>query len=317
VAATNKNGEPKRRSYHLNSIYPEWISFADVAIAFLQAKGNADDFQKFVNAWLAEPFFGLEDQEEMEKALVAVRSAKAEKKVPEGHIALITVDVQQDSVWYVVRAHAANRDSVLLDQGTAPSPEDIEHLVKRWGAFAGGMDRRFSQQQVLEWCFLRPGWYPMLGAGGMFSSIRWVMAKIDGGTLQGREVRSLNWRPHDFKEEWHHRVRKIGKGRPAWLAGETISETYKRHMLGEARMERKGVVEWIKRHANHLFDCEMMQLALFEGVRVFAFSPEALGETKFKPPPGKPAEPPDPQSVVDQGSGDREDLWGQDARRLG
>ena len=35
---TNPKGEPGRRSYHLNGLYPPWVTFGSLAVKFLQDK---------------------------------------------------------------------------------------------------------------------------------------------------------------------------------------------------------------------------------------------------------------------------------------
>lgn len=291
--ATNPASDKRRRSYHLNSLYPEWLSFADVAVKFLQSKDTPDDFQDFVNAWLAEPFYGYADQSEQERVILASRIEVPTEKVPEGHIAILTADVQLDSIYYVIRAHNRKRDSVLLDSGHLQGLEDAEVMAKRIGIFCAGVDRRYRAQAVMEWCARHGGWIPMAGAAGMFSAFRWVKIPIDGGAFKGREVRGLNFRPDDFREEWHSRVNKIGEGRPLWNLPATITEDYKKQMMGEVRRERTGpkgrkIIEWHRRWMNHYFDCEMMQLCLFEAVRSFAFQtpdvpPSSMPRQEMRP----------------------------------
>lgn len=70
--ATVETSEGGRHSYHLNCFYTPWISFGEVATMFLQCKANPDDLQRFVNSWLAEPFFSYGDTSEKEAELMKI-----------------------------------------------------------------------------------------------------------------------------------------------------------------------------------------------------------------------------------------------------
>lgn len=291
--------DKRRRSYHLNSLYPEWIPFADIAVMFLQTKGDREAFQRFVNAWLSEPFIGYATSAQLEAVLKANMAKENPAGVPKGWIALMFVDVQQDNVWFVVRAFSENRDSILLEYGSAPTFEDAEEVGKKWGIFCGGMDRRFRHVKVLEWCATHPGWYPILGAAGMRDAFRWVHVPIDGGALKGRDVHGINVRSFDFREEWYHRVNKIGENRPKWEIRPDASQDYRHQLNGELRMVKKGIVEWVKRWANHYFDCEVDLLAMFEAVRPFAFAKKAEA----------PKAPPDMTEKIAPSSGEAAAIW--------
>lgn len=295
---TAKGKDPRRRSYHLNSIYPEWISFSDIAVKFLEAKGSSEALQLFVNAWLAEPFYAYGESAEQEKALMKNLASEPTDKVPKDAIALMWCDIQQDSIWYVIRAFYANRDSVLLSYGNLPGLDEAAILAAKFGLFCAGMDRKFRQQQVLEWAAQHPGWIPTMGAAGMFTSLKWVKVPIDGGLLKGREVRCLNFRPDDWKDELHNRInppKNLDAPKPpTWKISPIVGDDYKKQMVGEVRAEKRGsrgrtIVEWIKRGPNHLFDCEVALLALFDSIKVFAF--EAGGTSPMTLPPPMSSNP--------------------------
>jgi len=273
---TNDKAEPGRRSYHLSSIYPAWITYGEVAVQFLRSKDNPEELQRVINSWFAEPYYmgGMKGEFE---AQVAARVTDEVTGVPDDHRALMTVDVQQDHVRYVVRAHNSERDSVRLDYGQAPGLEEVEVIAKRWGCVVVGVDSKYRQQQVFSWCITHPGWIPMAGADGLMTDIRWADMPIDGGLFRGQVVKCLRHRPNAWKEELYRRIKRPeGQKIPKWSIAGAMGSDYKKEMSGEARILRRGqrgkmLIEWVKTGPNHYWDCEVYQLALFEAIRPFVF----------------------------------------------
>lgn len=288
--AENPKANRKVRSYHLNSLYPEWIKFHEVAIKFLESKSDPSKLQAFINAWLAEPFRGHADMGEAERVILASKLEKPVESVPEGHILLMTCDVQKDHVYYVMRAHNKNRDSVLMDYGQLQGLEDVEILFKNHKVAAVGVDYRYRKQAVQDFCMSRgQRWIPIGGTASMFVPWRWIKLPIDGGMYKGRYQNALSFRPDDFREEWHNRANDTTGKYPKWKAGCDLNEMYKKQMTGTHRVIRTGtrgrkIVEWVDRGANHLFDCEINQLALLEAVKPILFGVQAQNNNHNLPP---------------------------------
>lgn len=285
--ATNPAAESDRRSYHLSSIYPAWITYGEVAVQFLQAKNNPEELQRVVNSWFAEPFYlgGLKG--EFANSVASRAQAEPADETPAGHKAILTVDVQQDHVRYVVRAHDRDRNSMRLEYGQAPGLEEMELVAKRWKCVVVGVDAAFRGQQVITWCASRPGWIPVIGSAGLMTDLRWTDMPIDGGALKGNVVKSLRFRPNAWREELYKRIKK---NEPKWGIAGDVGNDYKKEMCGEARVLRRGargqqVIEWVKTGPNHYWDCEVNQLALLEAVRVFIFDAKPEPPAVKAPPP--------------------------------
>lgn len=292
---TNNASEDDRRSYHLSSLYPAWITYGEVAVQFLRSKDSPEELQRVVNSWFAEPFYlgGLRGEFE---AAVASRAVESAPEVPEGYKSIMTIDVQQDHVWFVVRAHNRERDSVRLEYGQAPGLEECEAISKRWACVVVGVDARFRQQQVLSWCVTHPGWIPTMGSDGLMTDIRWTDLPIDGGLFKGHVVKSLRLRPTAWKEELYKRIKRTKDDCPSWTIAGAVGDDYKKQMRGESRVLRRGsrgqtMIEWIKTGANHLWDVEVYQLALFDAVRAFIFDVKETADLKPPGPPPMPAGP--------------------------
>jgi hypothetical protein len=273
--ATAQAREPHRRSYHMSSLYPVNISFGRVAVQFLRSKDSAEELQRFVNSWLAEPFYMGGNKADFEAAITQHVNDTPAEGVPAGHIALCTVDVQMSDVRFVIRAHKPNRDSIRLDYGSLPGLEEAHATAKRWGCALVFVDRRFRGQQVLEFCATHPGWVSTLGAAGLMTPFRWADTPIEGGLHKGMTVKELKVRPNDHKEQLYARIKKQA-GAPNWEIRGAVGEDYKREMSGESRMVRRGprgttIVDWVKHSANNYFDCESNQIAAFDAVKSFIF----------------------------------------------
>lgn len=303
---TNPNAEPGRLSYHLNSIYPLWITFADVAIMFLKSKGSPEELQRFINSWLALPYYAFGDAKETQKKMESLKDAAAAPGTPEGSKTLLYVDVQADRVYAVARWHLPNRDSGMVEHAMLPGLEEAEMMAHRLGCALRFVDAGHFQQRVLEFCATHQLWIPTIGSDRLFPSLRWTDMPIDAGMLKGRSVKSLRLRPLEFKEMLYDRMTRQGKpGIPKWTIRPDVSTDYMAQMSGEQRTERKGprgriYVEYVEVGPNHYWDCESNQIACIEAVRSFVF--DMKDEEPPGPPPAMPARVERPQEPQQGGA---------------
>lgn len=286
---TAKNKEPGRRSYHLNSLYPEWIPFSEVAIMFLQSKVSREELQRFVNSWMAEPFYEFGDAKEFQDIIDKKMAPVRIESVPQDHIVLITADVQINHLWFVARAWNKAKESIQLDFGMIPGFEELLMIGRKWGATCGFVDSAYRPQVVLEWCGAHPGWVPTLGSPLLYTPMRWSKIPIDGGVMKGKEIQTLRYRANDWKELLNDRIH--GK-REKWEINGTPSEVYKKQMAGERRVEKRGprgttIIEWVRVGANHGWDCEVMQTVGFEAIRPMVFD---VKQVSSEPPKMKTSE---------------------------
>lgn len=279
---TAKNKEPNRRSYHLNALYPEWIPFGEIAVAFLQSKVSKEELQKFVNSWLAQPFYAFGDSKEFEEKLEQRKTEIQVEGVPEDHKVLISCDVQIHHLYFVARAWNKNKESLRLDYGMIPGMEELLIIAKKWNAILGFMDSAYRPQIVLEWCAKNPGWIPTLGSPILSTPMRFTDMPVDGGLMKGHVVKTLRYRANDWKETLNDHIQ--GKG-PKWELPQDVGADYKKQMSGEYRSEKKGprgvtMIEWIKKGPNHYWDCEVIQTVGFSAFRPLIFDVE-----QAPPPP--------------------------------
>ncbi len=122
---TNPNAEPRRRSYHLSSLYSllgRETTFGAIAVAWLQTRGSITKRHNFINSMLAETW----DDEKAVDDNPIFREAYDLTAIPEGRTGLMSIDVQENHFWVVARVFAP------------PTPE-LPH-GESWQLFADRME---------------------------------------------------------------------------------------------------------------------------------------------------------------------------------
>ena len=138
---------------------------------------------------------------------------------------------------------------------------------------------------------MHPGWVPMTGSPGLGTSLRWADVPVDGGINKGRIVKSLRISANEWREELYKRIYNKGEpGVPQWTISGPVGGDYKKEMAGESRVVRRGprgqaLIEWVQTGANHYWDCEVYQVALFEAVKAFIFDVAKEADRPSGPPP--------------------------------
>ena len=110
-------GEPKTVGFRINSLYSIFVTWAEVAEEFLKSKGDPEMLQNFANSWLAEPW---EDTKlKTSPDLVRERQTSYEElEVPDWAVELTGgIDVQEASVYWVIRAWGEHWTSQLIARG--------------------------------------------------------------------------------------------------------------------------------------------------------------------------------------------------------
>ena len=127
------SGRPETIAYHLPAWYSPMVSLSRCAAAYLQAREDPAKDMAFVTQIRAEGY--SETIEKKEEAAVLARHRVPElpaQVVPAAAIALTAgIDSHKTYYKYVVRAHAADRTSWLIDYGvlSAATDADLEQLI--------------------------------------------------------------------------------------------------------------------------------------------------------------------------------------------
>jgi len=287
--ATNPNGDYP--SYRVPSALCPWPSttLGEIAVRYLRAKGKgrasvrtfyyedlAEDFTEYQSSSLKGSLLsnsqndfpgyrkgiGLYDVPAMREHLGDRRPYN-----------LMTADVQQDHIWYVIRQHVPGSnglDSALIDYGIVYSFAELNQICADYDIYAGAVDINYDRRRMetLEACF-NFGWIGMRGANTPMTMGQYVANDINPfeGDRQGRArlghvMRTYRWDTNAYKDRLHAliaREQSDGAQLPDWFVWHNIENTYQVQMQAEKRIN--GV--WVKiKNNNHLWDCETNQLCL-------------------------------------------------------
>ena len=116
-------------AFWINTLYSPFVRWSDIAKEFLQTKDNPEDFQNFVNSWLAEPW---EDTKLKTNAdMVMERQTEVPAYVVPSWTKLLTagVDVQETSLYWTIRAWGDYLTSQNIAHGQALSFSEIDRIM--------------------------------------------------------------------------------------------------------------------------------------------------------------------------------------------
>lgn len=257
--ATRANAPAWKRGYHINAFLAPWVSFADIAAAFCDAD-NKRNHRTFITQWLAEPW--VEEHVYVQETLVHQRQGDyAKRNCPEpGAVPILTVDVQKMGFWYIIRGWKEGA-SWLIEWGSTMQLEEIEQIARVFRC-AHVFINTYSERkvEVYDAC-QRYKWNAIRGASKDNMPRSYIISQInpyEGTALQrqGSELK-IACCTIDTNEFKHNLLLRVnGNGSP-WYTYKGIEPEYVRQMASEEYLNG----EWIEKGANHLWDCEVYQVA--------------------------------------------------------
>ena len=122
-------GRPRKVSFWLNALYSRFLTWAEIALEFLDSKDDPEQLQNFVNSWLAEPW---EDTKLKTNAdLVLERQTESAEFVVPDWAKMLTagVDVQENCLYWTIRAWGSYMTSQNIAHGQAFSFMELEKIM--------------------------------------------------------------------------------------------------------------------------------------------------------------------------------------------
>jgi phage terminase large subunit GpA-like protein len=275
--AENPDAPRGVHSYHLSALYSPWVTWGELAVEFLREKESPGGLRNFINSSLALPWIpqaATVKSGEIEDVMKASPEYRLGTIPVEPVTMIMSVDVQQTELWWVLRSLSADGSSYLVDYGTAIGWDAIRQIFAAEYPVAGGGTFRPMFGIVDSGYAARS----IAGVYDFVASMPRSWAAYKGRTVsQGmrqpvvfQEIQSrekmipLYQGDDDF---WKERLylQAIQKKEAKWYLPRDVRRDYVTQMTGERLVERRGPrgttgLEWRTVGANHLGDCEKMWL---------------------------------------------------------
>jgi phage terminase large subunit GpA-like protein len=268
--ATEFSAEQGRRSYHLSSLYSPWRPWPELAVKYLQDYESPGGLQDFLNREMAEPWKpeGALISTQMIRDRVDASPRYTIGQPPDGKVLgrLMSIDVQQTEMWWLVRELHEDGSSYLLDYGAMVGWDGIMSKFREYKCYRGIVDAGYAAKTPA-------GVYDFVAkSGGLFVAAKGRTVSqglrepykfqqiVSGGVV----LWAVQFDAHFWQARLYHDILRDGWGR--WYLPRDIAKDYVSQLQGEALIEKDGQSKWQRLGPNHLADCEKMCLVLVDSI---------------------------------------------------
>lgn len=279
-------GKPRKVSYWINALYSRFLTWSEIAMEFLESKDDPDRLQNFVNSWLAEPW---EDTKlKTSKELVLERQTDLPEFIVPDWTKLLTagVDVQENSVYWTIRAWGDFLTSQNVAHGQSYSFSEIEQIMNLEYKTESGstamvnlcfIDSGYETDAVYDFCAMNAEWAkPSKGASNpMQSHFRLSTVNKDASKAYGMDLVIVDG--GKYKDMIASRMRREN-GSGSWMVYKGCDEEYAEQVTAEHKIlvkngNGKSQLKWVPKHNhadNHYLDAEVYAMAAADtlGVRM-------------------------------------------------
>ena len=291
-------------AFWINTLYSPFVRWSQIAKEFLPSKDDPEQFQNFVNSWLAEPWEDTKLKTNAE--LVMERQTELPALVVPSWAKMLTagVDVQENSLYWTIRAWGDFLTSQNIAHGQALSFDEIDRVMNLEYYTEEGtpfivrlclVDSGDQTDMVYDFCVLHSDWaLPVKGSSHAQLS-HYKLSKInrEGSSANGMTLVLVDG--GKYKDMIAGRMQKPN-GKGSWMVYEGCDEEYAQQVTAEHKVnvKKNGVVrqEWQQKYShgdNHLLDCEVYALAAADilGVRTLHLENEEIREQARESQPRK------------------------------
>lgn len=302
-----KKETPQSIAFWMNTLYSPFVRFSDIAREFLKSKDDPEEFQNFVNSWLAEPW---EDTHLKTSAdLVRERQTELDEFIVPEWAKMLTagVDVQETSLYYSIRAWGDFLTSQLITRGQALSFEEIDRVMNLEYKKPDGtqmivqlclVDSGDQTDDVYDFCMEHSEWaLPVKGSSHAQLS-HYKLSKInkEGSSAYGMTLVLVDG--GKYKDMIAGRMQKPN-GKGSWMVFNGVDDEYCNQVTAEEKVNVKGnngevKQVWKPKHShadNHFLDTEVYNMAAADilGVRSLHLKEqEEVGREQQKQEPAQP-----------------------------
>lgn len=276
----------KKVCFWINTLYSPFVRFSQIAKEFMESKTDPEKLQNFVNSWLAEPW---EDTKlKTSKDLVMERQTELTEFTVPDWAKLLTagVDVQENSVYWTIRAWGDFLTSQNIAHGQAYSFSEIEQIMNLEYRTESGavaivnlclIDSGYEADAVYDFCATNAEWAkPAKGSSNpMQNHFKLSTVNKDASKAYGMDLVIVDG--GKYKDMIASRMhRKNGNG--SWMVYKGCDEEYAEQVTAEHKIlvksgNGKPRLEWKQKHShadNHYLDAEVYAMAAADtlGVRM-------------------------------------------------
>lgn len=274
----------KTVAFWINTLYSPFTRFSQIAKAYLIAKDDTEALHNFTNSWLAEPWEDTKLKTNAETVMER-QTDLPEFVVPEWTRLLTAgVDVQETSLYYIIRAWGEYLTSQLVTRGQVTNFKEIERVMNLEYMKPDGtvklvdlclIDSGDQTDEVYDFAAMNSEWcLPSKGTSTMvnyfkLSSVNKTSSKAYGMTLALVDGGK-------YKDMIAGRMKREN-GTGSWMVFDGIDLEYCTQVTSEHKITEKGGggklrTRWVQKtsHAdNHYLDCEVYGMAAADilGVR--------------------------------------------------
>lgn len=271
-------------AFWINTLYSPFVRWADIAKEFLLTKDEPEEFQNFVNSWLAEPWEDTKLKTNAE--LVMERQTEIPAFVVPSWAKMLTggVDVQETSLYWSIRAWGDFFTSQNIAHGQALSFEEIDRVMNMQYMTEDGdpavvnlclIDSGDQTDMVYDFCAYHSDWaLPVKGSSHAQLS-HYKLSKInrEGSSANGMTLVLVDG--DKYKDMIAGRMRKPN-GRGSWMVHAECDSEYATQVTNEHKVNVKSGGQtkqvWKPKYShadNHYLDTEVYAMAAADimGVR--------------------------------------------------
>jgi Bacteriophage tail assembly protein len=304
---------PKSIAFWINTLYSPFTRFSEIAKAFMDSKDDPELLHNFTNSWLAEPWEDTKLKTNAE--LVMERQTDIPEFIVPEWAKLLTggVDVQENCLYWVIRAWGDNMTSHNIAHGQAANRAEVEQIMNLDFTKPSGekavvnlalVDSGDQTEEVYEFCANNSDWaLPCKGTGTRNSHYSLSSVNKTGSRAYGMTLVLVDG--GKYKDMIAARMRKEN-GKGSWMVHANCDLEYAEQVTAEHKVtERAGgkaTQAWVKKtsHAdNHYLDCEVYAAAAADvmGVRFLHLqNQEEVG--REMPKQAAPAQPTQEESWI-------------------
>ena len=291
----------RKVAFWINTLYSPFVRWSEIAREFLLSKDNPDTFQNFTNSWLAEPW---EDTKLKTNADTVMdrQTELPEFVVPEwAKILTGGVDVQENCLYWSIRAWGNYLTSQNIAHGQAFSFAEVERIMNLQYSKADGtamvvqlalIDSGDNTDAVYDFCASNSDWaLPSKGSSHPMTT-HFKLSTVNKTDSRAYGMKLVMIDTDKYKDMIAGRMKK-NNGSGSWMVYQGCDREYAEQVTAEHKVNvRSGqhtVQKWTLKtsHAdNHYLDTEVYAMCAADmlGVRSFHLEEIDMGtRTEAKP----------------------------------